>query len=167
MELYLIEDYKLVYPDLAGQDLTDALVMRLLEEPAGGRILRTEAGKPYLAGGGPHFSVSHSGSVFACVFDERPVGLDIQKVKKADTEGIARRYFTPPEDEYVRREGPYAFFRLWARKEAFTKLFGKKLVDVISRECMMDRDDLAFEEFDLGGGLLGCVCQEAERGEKG
>ena len=44
------------------------------------RVERTKRGKPFFPDQpGLQFSISHSGSVWACVMAEHPVGLDIQE----------------------------------------------------------------------------------------
>ncbi len=82
MKLYIIENYKDMYRNLKGSELTDALIFYCLEDYRQGlvfEIFRTEKGKPYLKGTEKLFlSVSHSENTFACIFSHTEVGLDIQ-----------------------------------------------------------------------------------------
>jgi len=80
-------------------------------------------GKPE-TGGGLHLSVSHSGAVWACAVHTAPVGLDIQQHRPGhDETGIAKRWFTPEEQGFL-REHPEQFFDLWCAKEAWVKYTG-------------------------------------------
>lgn len=113
-------------------------------------ILRNRHGKPYLENQGLtdfnsreiHFSISHSGSWWACLMGEKEVGLDIEDVKKRHSatsgkehgltvaefkrkyEAIAKRFFTAQEYEYVLSHGVSGFVDIWIRKEAYIKLLG-------------------------------------------
>ncbi|MBQ6401671.1 MAG: 4'-phosphopantetheinyl transferase superfamily protein [Firmicutes bacterium] len=163
MELYLIDEYRNEYPDLRGRELTNALLTDLFRElgvpePV---IVRSSKGKPSLEDGSFQFSVSHSDNLFACAVDDSPVGLDIQKVRKLDTGAIARRFFTAEEADWISREGPPAFFRLWTRKEALSKLRGCELAEVVG-ENVMNREDIFFKEINLGNGMLCCICRAEE-----
>ena len=62
-------------------------------------VARAERGKPYFPNTpSVHFSVSHSGDIFACAFSDAPVGVDIQEYKHRPDEAerckkIAARFF--------------------------------------------------------------------------
>lgn len=60
-------------------------------------------GKPFLANGGPEFSLSHAGEYVILVTHDTPVGVDIEPI-------------TPEHDE--------AFLREWTAREAIMKLTG-------------------------------------------
>ena len=70
-----------------------------------------------------HFSVSHSGEIWAAAFSCKEVGLDIQIPNcSINHEKIAKRYFHP--DEYKKYIDGENFYSIWTRKEAVCKLFG-------------------------------------------
>ena len=173
MELYIIEDYRDLFPDLRGKELTDALVLDLLrkhghlpshdDDPP--RILRLPGGKPVLSVGGIHFSVSHSGHIFACAVAEENLGLDIQVSDSKDRTRLAQRYFTEEEYQYVSDNGPASFYRIWTRKEAYAKYTGEGLEAVINKTPVLDRPDLVFQDLVLDEGLYGCICTAAQTGE--
>jgi 4'-phosphopantetheinyl transferase len=94
-------------------------------------------GKPTLGwpeGSGLEFNLSHSGglALLACSRG-RALGIDIEyQREELDFLGIAGRYFTPRERDEIQREPDLArqraaFFRGWARKEAFLKARGDGL----------------------------------------
>ena len=156
--------------------LTDALVAMLLTEnghlpeDARVKIRRLEGGKPVLAepaDTGIHFSVSHTGNLFACVIAGGEVGLDIQETRRTNADRLARRYFTNEENRWLAQSGlttddTSAFFRLWTRKEAYAKYTGRGLASVLAGEPVLGRNDVAFTELTLGDGVYGCICMETD-----
>lgn len=93
------------------------------------RFRYQEHGKPFLPGG-PSFSVSHSGDrVLVAVAAQGRIGVDIEAVRRVRRmAAVVRRRFAPEEAAWwagqakAARRG--AFFRIWARKEAFAKAVG-------------------------------------------
>ena len=160
MEVYIIEKYKELYPELSGRDLTDALIMGCLEaygvqEP---QVLRTPKGKPYIDLCKVHFSVSHSGELFAFIAADRPVGIDIQARKGSNADKIAERYFSDREKEYVKENGEAGFFTVWTRKEAYSKLTGEGIAEIIRGTEVLDREDVEFTDIRLEDGVWCSYC---------
>lgn len=84
-----------------------------------------ERGKPhFLHASDLHFSISHSGGIWACALSNTPLGLDLQQVKPIRETDIARRFFHPEEIAYL-DANPDAFFALWTAKESYVKLTGR------------------------------------------
>lgn len=73
------------------------------------------------------FSLSHSGDYAALAFGRKPLGMDIECVRRANLK-VAKRFFQKEEYEYLaEREGAEqadAFFRIWTGKEAVVKAAG-------------------------------------------
>lgn len=87
------------------------------------RYERNEYGKPYLTDYKElYVNISHSGSWAVCAASEREIGVDIQRMKRADMR-IAERFFTPGELEYINGDEE-RFFEIWARREARVKAEG-------------------------------------------
>jgi 4'-phosphopantetheinyl transferase len=91
-------------------------------------------GKPSLAGAasssGLSFNISNSGdlAVYA-VCRGRKVGVDVEEIRPLHSAAsIAERFFSPSEIETLAALPPAererAFFRCWARKEAYVKALG-------------------------------------------
>jgi 4'-phosphopantetheinyl transferase len=87
-------------------------------------------GKPFLAAPAGHdlrFNLSHSGELaLIAVARGREVGVDVEATRPAErAQRIADRTFTEAEAAELRSlagpEREAAFFRLWARKEAYLK----------------------------------------------
>jgi 4'-phosphopantetheinyl transferase len=79
------------------------------------------------------FNVSHSGGVALLAFArDRRIGIDIEQVRRDfSTLEISERFFSEAERDALRQlpleQRPEAFFRCWARKEAFIKALGEGL----------------------------------------
>lgn len=95
-------------------------------------IVRKPGGKPAFVQG-PPFNGSHSGDYAVCVFDDGPVGIDLQQIDTtrdmAHYMKIARRFFHPAETRRLEAlpepERRRAFFDLWSEKEAVMKFTGE------------------------------------------
>ena len=75
-------------------------------------LLRTEKGKPY-AEGLPYFSITHTENRVAVAVSDRPVGIDMERLRPADPR-LAERIGADPD----------RFFEEWTAKEAHYKIYG-------------------------------------------
>lgn len=84
-------------------------------------------GKPGLGAGGPHLSVSHSGSYAAvATCQDAPVGVDVEHVaRRTDYQALVRHVLSP--EEAPAAVDAAAFLRYWVRKEALVKATGDGL----------------------------------------
>lgn len=84
-------------------------------------------GRPYLVGGGPDFSVSHSGTLVALAYiTGHRVGVDVEALdRRTNPDDLAEHVLAPAERSSV--TGLPDFLRLWTRKEATVKLTGHGL----------------------------------------
>ncbi|MDO4176644.1 MAG: 4'-phosphopantetheinyl transferase superfamily protein [Bacillota bacterium] len=186
MKLFIIEDYKSIFPELKGSELTDCLIALCLGDEI--VVQREDGGKPFVELDGlncsaadgasvPHISVSHTGNLFGLLVADCNVGLDIQQRKELDAVKIAARFFSPAEAELVAAAlaagGDNAsdlFFSLWTRKEAYAKYTGDGLGQVASGLDVMQLEDVEFRELKLdfagdGESAEDCFCAVcAERG---
>ena len=162
MEIYIIEKYKERYPQMKGSELTDALIKDCLEEYGvqDPQTLRTTKGKPYVELCDTYLSVSHSGEYFLCIIAERPVGIDVQERKNSNSDKIAERYFTEREKSFIRDNGENGFFTVWTRKEAYSKLTGEGIADIIRGTEVIGREDVVFTDFQLEDGVWCSYCIE-------
>lgn len=105
------------------------LAQRLGIAPADVRLTTNAHGKPLLADGTVHFSLSHRRGVSVIALADQPVGVDLEFAdSQVEIEAIAAWFFAPDEREALRPltedERREWFFRLWTRKEAFVKALG-------------------------------------------
>ncbi len=92
-------------------------------------------GKPVVAGGGPEFSVAHSGALIAVAVARDPVGVDVEQLggraRPLDPDALARLVLAESERAALAEVDPAAraraFLVAWARKEAVTKATGDGL----------------------------------------
>lgn len=95
-------------------------------------IEKNEWGKPYLLNHPDyHFSLSHSGSYVIFASNAKPIGVDIEEIKKPHAD-IARRFFTENEASFVAEHGIEGFYEIWTKKEAYVKLLGTGFATSIS-----------------------------------
>ena len=104
-----------------------------------------EHGKPMVDG--LEFSLSHSGNLVICAVSDKPVGCDVEKIRKAP-KGVVERYYSDTERVYLSRflEDEYdrEFFRLWTLKESYVKMTGEGLrvpfdaYEVVADQCACD-----------------------------
>ena len=90
-------------------------------------IGRSTAGKPFFtspAASELHFSISHSGGLWACILGNGPCGIDLQENQSCRQDAIAARFFSDAEADYVKQTGLPGFYRIWTRREAFAKFTG-------------------------------------------
>ncbi|MBQ8202901.1 MAG: 4'-phosphopantetheinyl transferase superfamily protein [Clostridia bacterium] len=96
-----------------------------------------------------NFSISHSENIAVCVFSDKEVGADIQKMRKID---LKSHYplFTEEETDFINKEPSGAnkrFFEVFTKKEALVKLYGSRLSECnkLSKEnvdfTMLSEDD--------------------------
>lgn len=111
-------------------------------------ILTTEKGKPYVENINIHFNISHCENMVACAFDEKEIGVDIEKIrpinlsitKKVCTDNELLYIFekTPQPDDFSlceRKDLLEKFFQIWTTKEAYFKCVGTGITQLKSIDC--------------------------------
>ena len=78
--------------------------------------------------GGPYFSISHCKEAIAVAIDAHPIGIDIESIRHADDDLIARTMNEAEQSKIKNQkskiEGDREFTRLWTQKEAVAKMNG-------------------------------------------
>lgn len=153
------------------------------EDPKALEFVQGPRGKPYVAGRGPYFNLSHSGKLALIGVSGCELGLDVEKVRHLESlTEIARKHFSPSEfaalDALAGDARELAFYRGWTRKEAYIKALGEGLsmpldtFDVSLGEspqllaCRDGREDPAhWSMFDVSPGpeFVGAVALRATR----
>ncbi len=88
------------------------------------KFVYNEHGKPFLPDG-PFFSISHCKEGIAVAVDEKPVGIDIEGIRRADRDLIARVMNKGEQEQITNAADPARMFtRLWTQKEAVVKAQG-------------------------------------------
>jgi hypothetical protein len=86
-----------------------------------------EAGKPYFADGGPHFSISHTTNHAFCCVSERNIGIDAEEIGRRVDLRLADRFLSPYEKTLfdTAMDKKDCLLRLWVLKESYAKLTGR------------------------------------------
>jgi 4'-phosphopantetheinyl transferase len=126
---------------LAGRALLRYALERYTQRPAASfRIVVAAEGRPECVDG-PKISLAHSGNVVVCAVTEcDAVGVDVEtRGPRSAIGGIAERYFTPAEAEWVAVDPDARFRMLWVLKEAYLKALGVGLKGGLARlECRIE-----------------------------
>lgn len=134
----------------------------------------TEFGKPFCIGHEHiHFNISHSGEWIVCATDDRPVGIDIERIAPVEME-VAEHYFSQEECRKLRSLSGDAqthyFYDLWTCKESYLKLNGMGLSapldtftisvtgDVISISPEEEIQQVFFKQYDIDPRYKMAVC---------
>lgn len=124
---------------------------------------KTKYGKPYLYGyNNFNFNISHTRNTIAIAISERPVGVDIEKIRSTEIK-IAKRFFTANEFDYISEKNMDAvqrFFLIWTKKEAYMKYVGKGLFMQINSFDVCDNDNLEHIWTIEKNGYIISVCSE-------
>lgn len=143
------------------------------------RIKTGKEGKPYIDGFS-FFSVSHTGSIWAVLIDERECGLDIQLERDCNMQAIADRVYAAEDREILRQamSEPQSgravdiFFQIWTRREALAKALGDSAIKsdlppVLGEQRGRVIADIPAEEIIFAGAdrpekkLYAAVCNES------
>lgn len=86
-------------------------------------------GKPFLVNSSLEFNISHSAQWVVCAINNNSIGIDIEKIKKINYEGISKRFFTKQEHELICSDITInklnLFYKIWTLKESYIKEQGK------------------------------------------
>lgn len=85
-------------------------------------IKYTENGKPYIEGNEVYFSISHDEDLLLIVFDDRPVGADIQFYRKINSD--LKKVLVIDSDDSKE------IINNFSAREAVIKLVGKRLCNI-------------------------------------
>lgn len=105
-----------------------------------------ESGKPSV--NGIEFNMSHSEGSCLIAVSDIPVGIDLERIVERDFDNISKRYFSIAEHKQIMsyNSPSLLFYRSWCMREAFAKLCGRKLSEIMSENYEFDSEKLS-----LGG----------------
>lgn len=126
-----------------------------------------EHGKPYWENG-PYFSISHCKEGIAVAIDDQPIGIDIEAIRHADEDLIARTMNEKEQSIIANRESKIerarAFTRLWTQKEAIVKAQGVGIRSFDQLQKTLEIGDWKLESFEkekyiysIAYGKLHCI----------
>lgn len=96
------------------------------------QFVRNKFMKPYLNGYPQfNFNISHSGDFVLCAVDNKPIGIDIEKIRPINYSKIIKRFFHTNELNYILNQNPVLqlnhFYEIWTLRESYVKCCGKGL----------------------------------------
>ena len=95
-------------------------------------FLYNEHGQPRIEGG-PCFSISHCKHAIAVAISDNPIGIDIEHLRTAKPELVARTMNQGEQEHIWQSENPdWAFTQLWTQKEAVLKMLGTGITSIDS-----------------------------------
>lgn len=104
-----------------------------------------EYGKPFWPDG-PQFSISHCKAGIAVAIDDQPIGIDIESIRHADEDLIAR---TMNEHEQKQIHDDRDFTRIWTQKEAVVKAEGTGIMSFDQMQSVLtDNREWTVESFE-------------------
>lgn len=130
----------------------------------------TNKGKPYFAAEAdqtpPDFSVSNSGELIVYAFSDRPIGVDIEKIRSQPRYlAISDRFFHPLEKQWLSDKDEKDFFTLWTAKEAYVKFTGSGIDKNFNSFSVIPNLFTAaplggafLHRFDAGQDYAACLC---------
>ena len=93
-------------------------------------FLYNEHGQPRIEGG-PCFSISHCKNAIAVAISHSPIGIDIEHLRTAKPELVARTMNQGEQERIWQSENPdRAFTQLWTQKEAVLKMLGTGITSI-------------------------------------
>lgn len=104
-----------------------------------------EKGKPHIENlVDIHFNISHSGHYVVCAVAPQEIGIDVERIRKANLR-IAERFFSPSEihdlmacEEKTRMQ---YFITLWTIKESYLKAIGRGLTQHLNSFTIVRNGD--------------------------
>ena len=110
-----------------------------------------EHGKPIWPNG-PYFSISHCKHGIAVAIDEHPIGIDIEAIRHADDDLLARTMNkfeqSKIKNQKSKIESDREFTRLWTLKEAIVKAQGVGIQSFEQLQTVIDNRESNIETFE-------------------
>ncbi len=137
---------------------------------------KNKYGKPYIKEYPQfNFNISHSEDIVVGAIDNQPIGIDIEKVKTINYEGIAREFFAEGEFNYIIKDSLdnklERFYKIWTLKESYIKCCGQGLslplksfsiniddCDNIKMSINNENKEYKFKNFNIGLNYKLAVC---------
>lgn len=92
-------------------------------------------------------SISHSGDMVAVCTSDKPIGIDIEFIdEKRNLEKLSNRVFCGKElDAFKNNPTPELFYEIWTQKEAYSKIEGQGVNEIMKGFDIFDLKDYEFQ----------------------
>ena len=93
-----------------------------------------------------YVSISHCEHMVAVCISDKPVGIDIEKINRdRAVDKIANRFYHGKELSYFKENHtPDAFFEIWTKKEAYSKIGGEGVGEIYKGFDVFSLEDYTF-----------------------
>lgn len=124
-----------------------------------------ENGKPFSDNIKEEFSISHSGDYICLAVCNNTVGVDIEKIKKANF-SVAKKIFTYNELNWMNENPDNRFYSLWTKKESFVKCIGDgitsecKKIDTTNNNIKYNNSNYYTDTVEYNGYMISCCCKD-------
>ena len=98
-------------------------------------ITYNKNGKPYILNSNIYYNISHSNDYVVCIFSNKEIGIDIEKIIKPN-DNIIKNILTEEEQNYSKTN--LNFFEIFTLKEAYIKCLGNKIFDFKNIELVFN-----------------------------
>lgn len=108
-------------------------------------------------------SISHSGDMVAVCTSEIPVGIDIELIdERKDLEKLSNRVFRGKEMELFKNNPtPEQFYEIWTQKEAYSKIDGQGVNEIMKGFDIFDLQDYDFHTEIINDYVLS-ICEKVK-----
>lgn len=121
---------------------------------------KSKNGKPFAEGLDVEFNISHSHDMVVCAVSDKPIGIDIEKIRPINL-NVAKRICTKDELVYLFGHEPNdadfnqkpdnttltRFFEIWTAKEAYVKCIGTGIGDIKHDTGKSKNDIYCFDNY--------------------
>ncbi|MCH5190695.1 MAG: 4'-phosphopantetheinyl transferase superfamily protein [Oscillospiraceae bacterium] len=112
-------------------------------------------------------SISHSGSAVAVCKSDTPVGIDIEKIdRERNFERIVKRFYHGEEVKNLfKNPSAEKFYEIWTKKEAYSKIFGGGLADIMNGFDVYSPDGVKFQTYKINEYII-TVCEKIRKEDR-
>ena len=108
-------------------------------------------------------SISHSGNMVAVCRSDKPIGIDIELInEKRNLEKLSNRVFCGKELEtFKNNPTPEQFYEIWTQKEAYSKIDGQGVNEIMKGFDIFDLQDYEFHT-EIANNYALSICETVE-----
>jgi len=125
-------------------------------------IKTNENGKPFIKNQKIYYSISHSYDYVISVISNKPIGIDIEKIRKTSLNTIKK---ISKEKKEITSERE--LFQIYTLKEAYLKMKGLSLIDINNVEFKIEKNIICSDSkviakliYDIPGYII-AICEDA------
>lgn len=126
-----------------------------------GELFYLDNGKPCFDAQGVYLSITHCDDYVFCAVSNSEIGIDAESVDRFSEKVIDR---LPVVEKNLISDGILPFNKVWTAKEAYCKVSGEPLCQVLKKQLFGDDGEAHFDGFVFSyitlDGYIICVCEK-------